>query len=237
MDGGSGAARKRAAFLRALGQGGSIAEAAREAGVHRATVYGWKRRIAGFAQALAEALAAGQAALAAGGAPCAMDQAVWQGERQKPRVTRIKAGTRWTAAVEQRFLDALAGECNVSAAARAAGFSNTSAYGRRRRLPAFRAEWDAALDEGWARLQAKLLRQAANGIAPAAGDGPARIAEPDEDRAIADTALALNLLKQHQAAGRGRGGGGALGGPEPSIEAARDKVLAGVRGLRRAREK
>ncbi len=242
MDEGSGAARERAAFLRALGRGGNVTQAAKKAGVHRTTVYGWRDRDPAFAQAMEEARTKAVAALAAdGGAVCAMDQAVWQGARQKPRVTQIKAeGSRWTAVAEQRFLDALAEDCNVRGAAAAAGFSTTAIYRRRRLHAAFRAGWEAAIEEGWARLRTKLLRQASNGIARDAEDGPARIAEPDEDRAIPDTALALNLLKQHQAtaaaAARARGGAAEEAGAEASIEGVRDKVIAGVRGLRRERE-
>ncbi len=78
-------------------------------------------------------------------------------------MTKRKAeapGKRLNSSTRRRFLDHLAETANVSASAKVAGISSSSAYAERRRLPGFRELWASALAEGYARLETDLLAEA-----------------------------------------------------------------------------
>ncbi len=72
---------------------------------------------------------------------------------------------RWTPGERRCFLDKLRETANVSAAARAAGKSRSSAYQLRQQDEAFRAAWDEALEEALDMLEAELWRRALKGVA------------------------------------------------------------------------
>lgn len=97
---------------------------------------------------------------------------------------------RWTQEDEEAFLDTLACTANVRAAAREVGFSTMAIYARRRRDAAFAAKWQAALAQGVARIQAALVRTAADSM-----EG----VEFDDDRPIPKMSVdqVLNLMKLH----------------------------------------
>lgn len=76
-----------------------------------------------------------------------------------PQIIR-STGKRWSDAAEELFLDHLAASCNVTASAAAAGFSKTAVNARRRRDPGFAQRWQAALEIGYSRIEALLLRRA-----------------------------------------------------------------------------
>jgi hypothetical protein len=79
------------------------------------------------------------------------------------RVQIARARLRdWSPAVERRFLDALGATCNVKAAIAEVGKSKGSAYGHRRRWPAFAKAWDQALHEAYAALENALMVNGAN---------------------------------------------------------------------------
>jgi hypothetical protein len=59
------------------------------------------------------------------------------------------------------FLAHFAATCNAKASARAAGVAHATVYQHRKSDPAFRASWEEALDHGYARLEAELVRRAA----------------------------------------------------------------------------
>lgn len=88
--------------------------------------------------------------------------------RRKSGVGPVRRKTRhdgWTQEKRALFLDELKAGCNVREAVRAAGMSDVSAYGLRKRDPAFAAEWAEALEQGYAELEMALLRQAIHGSA------------------------------------------------------------------------
>ena len=96
------------------------------------------------------------------------------------------------------FFDELAQSSNIAASARAAGVSSNAMYRERRRDTLFAARWQAALCEGYARLEGELLAEA--------------LASPNGN--IKDTTLksraqrhrlGLSLLAAHRAAVRGSG--------------------------------
>ena len=78
---------------------------------------------------------------------------------RRTQVRRAKCGG-WTRRTEQKFLIALSESCNVKAAVRSAGMSQSSAYAHRHRWPAFAREWDEAVAIGYAALEAALIEGA-----------------------------------------------------------------------------
>lgn len=93
----------------------------------------------------------------------------------------------------ETFLVTLGMTCNVSMAARKAGFSASWAYRLRKRDAAFRAGWAEAVREGYAKLELVLLERAMKGT-------PRPIFRRDgSERIVRDysTALAVALLKKH----------------------------------------
>jgi hypothetical protein len=90
------------------------------------------------------------------------------------------------------FLEWLAATCNVRRSAAAAEVTANCVYQRRMRDPAFRAEWQEALEQGYARLEARLLERVASEDRIAiAGD-----LEPADEPF--DKELALHLLREHK---------------------------------------
>lgn len=113
------------------------------------------------------------------------------------RPQRVSSGSRfWSDKAEQIFLDHLAATCNVRASADAAGFSNVAVYRRRRKWPGFAERWNAALAQGYARLEAVMLANAADTM-------EGRPPDPDAPVPPMSVADALNLLRLHRAAVKG----------------------------------
>lgn len=148
----------------------------------------------------------------------------WQkgGGRQAPAGSMVRVGPtgreqrvrssgwQWTDEAEEVFLDALAASCNVSYAAEEAGFCTPTVYRQRRLRPEFAERWQAALEQGYARLELALLQSAVDSM-----DG----VEFDEARPIPKMTVeqALNVLRAHrnEVRGDGRRGPGAISRPPP----------------------
>lgn len=94
------------------------------------------------------------------------------------------------------FLDMLAATANVTQSARAVGSSHQAAYRQRQASAGFRDGWSAALAEGYARLELKLLQRALGQEEELPEDvAPARTgAKEPSDRVI------LTLLAAHRSA-------------------------------------
>lgn len=132
-----------------------------------------------------------------------------------PQRIRIN-GAWWTDEAEALFLAHLAGSCNVSAAAAATGFSAVTAYNHRRCDPAFARKWQAALDQGYARLEMELVRHAADMV---------ENFEIDPDAPFKQMSMreAIHLLAIHQ---RRHDQPAATLAPRPrSLDQARDSIL------------
>ncbi len=138
---------------------------------------------------------------------------------------------RWRGEAEELFLDALAGTCNVSSSARAAGFSPTAVYRRRRLEAGFAAWWDAALKQGYAALELRLLRRA-RGLDEAEPRDRAVEGAPVGEMSVAE---ALHLLHLHKKSALGEGRRASPFEAEPDMAAVRAAVMARLRALRRAR--
>ena len=138
------------------------------------------------------------------------------------KVQRVRGRRKLFGKARQRlFLDHLAATCNVRLAAAAAGVSPQCVYQRRERDADFRARWGAAIEEGYAALELRLLEAAMGGGGDDGdwghlSDGEARDDGPDPSTAFGgppprsgedleaepfDKDLALHLLREHK---RGR---------------------------------
>lgn len=126
------------------------------------------------------------------------------------------SGAQWSDEAEERFFETLAATCNVTMAAAAAGFAHTTVYRWRLRRPAFAARWQAAIEHGFARLEAELLRAANDTLAGVAFDSDRPIPKMSIDQA-------MQLLREHRDA--------ATNGARPGARARRrslDEVRAGI---------
>ena len=140
-------------------------------------------------------------------------------KKPAPRAAAVPTDVRWTAKARETFLAALARTANVAGSAREAGVPDRSAHTLRKTDPAFAAAWDAAIEEGYERLELLLLRRATFG--DQAGDDPAP---------ATSSSFALALLKHRQT--RARRGEPDL--PRPMRGAAlRDKLEAKLSEINR----
>lgn len=127
---------------------------------------------------------------------CADEPRVTPAAEPAENRTKTNAESPKTASIKKRtklFLDHLAERCNVSEALAVSGLPSSSLYLKRRSCAKFRAAWDAALEQGYSRLEAELLNRALGG----------------EDQQVLNrngdivtikkisNALGLALLKQH----------------------------------------
>ncbi len=89
------------------------------------------------------------------------------------RLRMMAAGDHWWASRHDAiFLGHLRVTGNVTASAKAAGFTAKSAWNRRERLPSFARAWEAALEEAEYRLEAQLAAEILDGTAGMDADGP-----------------------------------------------------------------
>lgn len=128
--------------------------------------------------------------------------AVAKPAKRRTRVA-VKRPKRTTAAARRAFLDELAQSANVTAAAKRGRMTTSAFYQHRRADAEFRAQWHAALCEGYARLETELLAEA--------------LAAPDAEASDAvvkarlyKQRLALALLTAHRASVRGERNVGAV---------------------------
>ena len=135
------------------------------------------------------------------------------------------SGKRWTDEAEARFLDSLAASCNVTLSAQAAGFSTVAIYRRRRTDAGFAARWQAALEQGYARIEIALVRRAADAL-----EGFA----PDPDTPFPEMTVrdAVTILQLHRAAVRGDTGVSPRWRPRPrSLDEVRDSILTKLEAI------
>jgi hypothetical protein len=86
----------------------------------------------------------------------------------------------------QQFLDHFAASCNATAAARAVKVSRDCVYRWRRTDAQFRAAWKDALDQGYAELEAELVRESRRVLSPRASKrAGSRISGMDAKTALA----------------------------------------------------
>lgn len=122
------------------------------------------------------------------------------GNRRRVQIHKERPDA-FTAAKKQTFLDHLAGCCNVSRAAEAAGVHFATVFRHRLSDPAFGQAFTEALETGYEALEAAMLERAAKGgYRP--GDGAEGVPGPE----TVDTALAQFMLSvRHRGPGQRTG--------------------------------
>ena len=211
-------AAAEAAFFDQLAGSGNVRAAADAAGFSRSTVYGLRRSRADFAEKWARALAH------AGERPARAGSTVryWRDGRAK----RVRCFTQWSEEVEELFLDVLAATCNVTIAAEQAQVGYTSVYRQRRLRADFAAKWQAALAQGYARLEMALVEAAVDSL---------KGVEFDADRPIPKMSAetALKVLQLHRAAVTGQGKSSGWKAPPRSVEHYRASIMRKIEAIRR----
>lgn len=167
-------------FLAALAVCGQVARSAGLAGVDVSGPYNRRARDAAFKAEWDRVVAAREERAAVVGGTCPLSPlacrespspAGGEGQEAESEVALVGIGalgvrlgrgarSRWSPAVEDRFLGELTASANVARAAAAVGFSATAVYTRKARDKHFAAGWEAAIAVGRSRLEAFLLTQA-----------------------------------------------------------------------------
>ncbi|MES2445246.1 MAG: hypothetical protein V4574_20670 [Pseudomonadota bacterium] len=151
----------------------------------------------------------------------------WAGGKDGPQIVASK-GKRWTDEAEARFLDQLAASCNVTLAAKAAGFSATAIYNRRRTDPGFAERWQAALDQGYVRIEMLLVRRATEVLERG----------PDPELPLPDMTVrdALAILNLHRGTVKGEGKYPGWRARPRSLDEMRDSILTKFEAIEAARQ-
>lgn len=172
-------ARENVRFLKALRRTANVTLAAEEAGQTRKTFQKRRARDPDFAAHWDAALAYAQAQLAAGRGPTPPEGngAITGGGEYSVRASRgrrmqVRRAPKGLLTVEgeRRFLTHLAATANVRLSAEATGIGWNAIYARRQRSGRFAQAMDAALREGYERLELALLD---NAIRALGADGEA----------------------------------------------------------------
>jgi hypothetical protein len=127
---------------------------------------------------------------------CADEPLVTPAPEPPENKAKTSAESPKTASIKKRtklFLDHLSERCNVAEALAVSGLASSSLYHKRRSCAKFRAAWDAALEQGYSRLEADLLDRALNGENQQVLNRKGDIVTLKK----ISNALGLALLKQH----------------------------------------
>jgi hypothetical protein len=232
---------RRHAFLAALRATGNQTLAAERAKVSRSWVQFHRSEDPAFRAAVALAVDEAKAMLCQGqgerdgngagyahGAELVVRGTGGAGGGKRVQIARARL-KQWSPRVEERFLEALAGTCNVKAACAEVGLTAASAYNHRRRWPAFARRWDEAIGLGYILLEFALIEAAGNifsGDEPVV-PGPAGVVRD----LTADQAIHLLHMHKHQVRGIGKRPG--LVPQPPDIEDIRASVLRQVAAIKR----
>lgn len=113
-----------------------------------------------------------------------------------PRTDADAAASGFDARARKLFLEHLALTSNVAASARKAGVPSSRAYALKRKNADFARDWQAALCEGFARLESELLAEALRTIS-------GKVTEATLKSRAQKHRLALALLAMHRSSVRG----------------------------------
>ena len=156
-------------------------------------------------------------------APAPAGTILRSGGKDGPQRIR-SSGARWTEVSEARFLDRLSASCNVTLAAAESGFSREAVYKRRRLDPGFAERWQAALEQGYARIEMALVRRAADAL-----EG----LELDPDSPFPEMTMkdAIAVLQLHRPTVKGEGRAAGWRARPRSLDEMRDSILAKLSAL------
>jgi hypothetical protein len=152
-------------------------------------------------------------------------------------------GKRWSRTVEDRFFATL-GVCgNISASARAVGFSQSCVDQRRRKWPDFARRLEETLDDAEVEIEFRVaaevrgLRGGNRDSHFSHGGDCSDTSTPESDSpSRLDMDAAMRFLKWRQEKKAGRGRRGRVPAP-PSIEAVTEKIVKRVEAIKRHRER
>ncbi len=210
---------RREAFLAALRETGNQTLAAERAKVSRSWVTLHRSSEPAFKQQIEAAIADAKAALrpAQGergegckppsgwgfldGAELVVKGTGGAGGGKRVQIARARL-KQWSPRVEERFLETLAATCNVKAACAEIGLTAASAYGHRKRWRRFAERWDAAVEEGYMRLEAGLLEHGCN-VFSGEGSGEMALTPP----MTVEQAIHLLHMHKHRVHGLGKAPG------------------------------
>jgi hypothetical protein len=205
---------RKDAFLAALAETGNQTLAAERAKVSRSWVCLHRSGDAEFRRLSDEAVAAAKDRLGAhperrppsgwgflDGAELVVKGTGGSGGGKRVQIARARL-KQWSPRVEARFLETLAATCNVRAACAEVGMTAASAYAHRKRWRRFEERWDAAVEEGFMRLEAGLIEHGCNLFS---GEGPPVLAETPMMTVM--EALQLLHMHKHQVRGIGKAPG------------------------------
>ncbi len=171
--------RENQRFLKALRRTANVTLAAEAAGQTRKTFQKRRARNPDFASQWDAALAYAQAQLATGApSPTPEGEAARTGggeysvRASRGRMVQVRRAPKGvlTTEGERRFLAHLAATANVRLSAEATGIGWNAIYARRRRSAAFARAMEAALAEGYERLELALLDNALRSLDPTGED-------------------------------------------------------------------
>ena len=212
---------RRRRFFMLLEETGTVKVAAELAGLGIGAIYRLRKLEPGFRERMEKAVAQGSARLAkAREAPppsCGRSPSpanAWEEfaglvprRGQGGLVRLVSPGQHWwEPRHDEIFLRALRGTGNVSAAARAAGFTARTAHNQMKKRPDFAAECERAIAEAKPRLEDLLVEYAARWSLASAGEAfeGEPLDERDVDRALRTLAYWGRSGRWRSAAGRGR---------------------------------
>ena len=209
----------RQAFLRALRRTGNVRASAFEAGVDPGTAYDHRAKDAGFRVGWAGALTAfrrrpSPSRRSASGPSLSpkgrggKEELVLRRSKAGDKMVRAAAG-RWSARVEESFLDALEETGCVRASAAPVKMSTRALYARRDKYPEFAARWDERVERFREQLPGLINAAAVESMSPqvpgAKRRGRARLPKLAPGEAI--RVYAINENAKARAQGPGRRGG------------------------------
>jgi len=208
-----------ATFVAALEQGATVAAAAKAAGFSANSFYNRRRACPLFRANWDEAVEASRGIV--------LIAAANKRRLQKRRVRR----TAMDEVRRGRFLEHFAATCDATAAAEVAGVCESTVYRLRVRDPLFAEEWQEALEQGYARLEAEAVRLRIEGQKKIRAREDARGAGAPAALAAQDFEQTMRLLQRYQRPDGKVGARHRHLAPRCSIEEARARLEAAMRAL------
>ena len=141
---------------------------------------------------------------------------------------RVRAHVHWCAEDEEVFLDCLAATCSVTLACEQADVAPTTVYRQRRTRADFALKWQAALEQGYAKLEMGLVEAANRTLSGEVAREPVVVAAMSAE-------TALKVLQAHRAAVTGQGKRGGWQAPSLTLEQVQDGILRKIAVIKRAR--
>lgn len=160
--------------------------------------------------------------------PVTADECVRASGKDGLQIVETHGGS-WNVGAEATFLNHLACSCNITASAKKAGFSRVAVYNRKRNDCGFAERWQAAIAQGYSRIEALLIRRAEDSLKGLKID-------PDSPIPVMTVAEAMNLLKLHKPSVEANGTNPHRWRMKPADpDAARAEILKNVAAVRRAK--